>query len=184
MAEINYNNHHSKHPDLHLGLNMFLFSGGMTALWLWVCDYGNVGWLMSIFAVIPGILTLVGAILAISELRVMLRLRWLKKHGMVVWAEVVQSVHDYQGPPSGWYPDEELQYVGKERRKPAETPDRSYHVVARYVDPEGTEHLFESSRSFDEAVPFMEGDTVRVYVSKDYKKYYVDLDMRVSMFAD
>lgn len=182
MAEINYNNHHSKHPDLRLGLNMFIFSSGGMALWLWVCDYGDVGWVMSAFAVIPGLLALIGALLVISEFRMMFRLRWLRKHGMVVWAEVVESVHDYNGSPSGWYPDEELR--GMHNRKPAETPDRSYHVVARYVDPEGVEHLFESPRSFDEEVPFMKDDTVRVYTSKDYQKYYVDINMRVSMFAD
>lgn len=182
MAEFDLGPRPPKHPDLRLGLNMFIFSGGMMALWLWVCDYADAGWGMCLFALIPAFLALLGAGLVISEVRAALRFRWLRKHGIVVWAKVVQSVHDYHGPPSGWYPDEELR--GLHERKPSESPNYSYHVVARYVDPQGREHLFESPRSYDEEVPFMEGDTVRVYTSRDYQKYYVDLDMRVGMFAD
>lgn len=130
---------------------------------------------------------------------------WLKRFGRVVWAKVVKCVHDYQGPLGG---EPDLHRLAKDERGPYfsynvhrdmigidyydsvhhnatnSSTDYPYHIVASFTDPDGYEHLYESTCSFDESAAFMKGDTVRVYVSRDYMKYYVDLDMRMSMFAD
>ena len=140
---------------------------GIVYLILGVCLWMNleeeVGIIGIIFTVVGGLLLLLALIFLMIVLKKHRNTQKLVESGRYIWGDVVDCVPNYNVRVNGRHP---------------------YRLIVQYRDAMGVIHVFKSRDIYTYIVPEALNRKVKVYVSEDYKQYYVDAEDALALIVE
>ena len=112
-----------------------------------------------IFTGVGGLLLLLGLVFLMIVLAKHRNNQKLVESGRYIWGDVVDCVRNYNVRVNGRHP---------------------YRMIVQYRDAMGTIHIFKSQDIYTYIVPEALKRNVKVYITEDYKHYYVDAEDALS----
>ena len=116
-----------------------------------------------IFTAVGGLLLLLALIFLMIVLKKHRNTQKLVEAGRYIWGDVVDCVPNYNVRVNGRHP---------------------YRLIVQYRDAMGTIHIFKSRDIYTYIVPAALNRKVKVYVSEDYKQYYVDAEDALALIVE
>lgn len=130
---------------------------------LWMNLEEEVSIIGIIFTAVGGLLLLLALIFLMIVLKKHRNTQKLVEAGRYIWGDVVDCVPNYNVRVNGRHP---------------------YRLIVQYRDAMGVIHVFKSRDIYTYIVPEALNRKVKVYVSEDYKQYYVDADAALALIVE
>lgn len=116
-----------------------------------------------IFTAVGALLLLLGLLFLMLVLKKHRNTQKLVESGRYIWGDVVDCVPNYNVRVNGRHP---------------------YRLIVQYRDAMGTIHIFKSRDIYTYIVPEALKRKVKVYITEDYKHYYVDAEDALSLIVE